>query len=437
VPNINPEKPLTPGQLRRQQQREANLLRASAPAPMPVVPIKPASELLGPSVLVPAFCAIIVLGYLLYHVSGFAVPVGNELSQSQSIFTAVNAATLTGFQQSRNPDNYTNAGKSLTLMLMLGGMVFSFIGGGVAVIRIARLRFTDWDLFLWTMGSIGCAGILGGLAMSGQGRTAQAAVFDALSAFGNSGLILGTLPDPGNFRSLLVLLPLAAVGGLGLPVLMDLYDFLTGRGRLSRHSRVVLTWSAGIYLACAVLLLAVQWPGSNGHFPVWRSTIADSSNLAINARTAGLPFDAISDLPQAATFLLILMMVIGASPGGTGGGLKVTTLSLLSRGTLDTIQGEPAGRRFGTALIWLSVYVGMLVVSTLGLLITEPDMHLDRTLFLAASALGNVGLSHNPVSASNPGLYVLSATMILGRVAPMMMLWYVLDTTPDTQVAVG
>ena len=438
VPDTNPEKPLSPGQLRRQQQRDANRLRDVSQPPVPVVePIRPASELLGPNVLVPAFCALIVLGYLLYQKSGFATLVGNELSQPQSIFTAVNAATLTGFQQARNPDNYTNAGKSLTLMLMLGGIVFSFIGGGVAVIRIARMRFSDWDLFLWTVGSILCVGIFGGLAMRGQGRTGQADVFDAISAFGNSGLVLGALPDPDKFRSMMLLLPLAALGGLGLPVLMDLFDFFTRRGKLSQHSRVVLTWSAGLYLASALLLMLVQWPGSSARSAIWRSTILDSSQLAVNARSAGLPFEVISALPQAATFILVLVMIVGASPGGTGGGLKVTTLWLLSRGTLDTIGGRPAGRRFGTALIWLFVYLGMLVISTIGLLITDPDMHLDRTLFLAASALGNVGLSHNPVVVSNPGFNVLSATMILGRVAPMMMLWYVLDTTPDTQVAVG
>jgi trk system potassium uptake protein TrkH len=436
VANDNSEKASTPRQLRRQQQREQNLLR---PAPVLALdpPIKPPSEFLGPSVFVPLFCAMVVMGYLLYHTSGFAVKKGNELSNHQSVFTAVNAATLTGFQQLRNPDAYTPSGQYLTLLLMLGGSLFSLIGCGVAVIRIGRMRFTDLQLALWALGSIGVVVALGGLAMRGEHRTVLSAIFQTVSAFSNSGLTLGKLPAQDSIRSLLILLPLAVLGGLGIPVIMEVYDRLTGRAPLSLHSRVVLNWTAGAYVLCAVLLLFVHWPGYQASFFAWRYGLLQSSQLSLNARSAGLPFVSISALPQATTLILILVMIIGASSGGTAGGLKVTTLQVLSRGTVDTLAGRNAGRRFGIAIIWLLVYLGMLLLATVCLLLTEPDMKLDRTLFLAASALGNVGLSHEPVTTSTAGLYVLSATMILGRVAPMMMLWYILDTTPDARVAVG
>ena len=93
--NSKSEKAPTPRQLRRQQQREANLLRnASQSPPQSVLPVKQPSEFLGPSVLVPLFCAMVVLGYFLYQTPGFAVKEGNELSRHQAVFTAVNAATL-------------------------------------------------------------------------------------------------------------------------------------------------------------------------------------------------------------------------------------------------------------------------------------------------------------------------------------------------------
>jgi trk system potassium uptake protein TrkH len=444
-PNPDPEKALTPRQLRRQQQREANAFRAAS-QPQQVlpldVPLKPPSELLGPSVLVPVFCAMIVMGYLLFHAQGFAVKEGNELSQHQSVFTAVNAATLTGFQQARNPDSYNPAGRVLTFILMIAGMLFSFIGCGVGIIRIARMRFKDSQLVMWAFGSVFVVAIFGGLAMMTHDRPASAATFQAVSAFGNCGLVLEEKPDPNHARTLLVLLPLAVLGGLGLPVLMDICDSLMDRGPLSRHSRAVLGWSAGVYLASVLILLVIQWPGFK--WPdfrtgasAWRSAFTQSSLLSLNARTAGLPFGEISRLPQAATFIVILLMLVGASPGGSGGGLKVTTLDVLTAGTLDTLAGRPPGRRFGVALVWILAYLIMLLVSTVALVISEPGMHLERTLFLAASALGNVGLSHDPVVVSTAGLYELSATMIVGRVAPMMMLWYVVDTTPDARVAVG
>jgi Trk-type K+ transport system membrane component len=88
-------------------------------------------------------------------------------------------------------------------------------------------------------------------------------------------------------------------------------------------------------------------------------------------------------------------------------------------------------------LLWTIIYLGMLLLATLVLLVTEPGLHLDRTLFLTASALGNVGLSHDPIVVSDAGLCALSVTMLLGRIAPVLMLWHAFKTTPESTVAVG
>ncbi len=408
------------------------------------------SEWLGPSFLVPVFSSTIVLGYLLYA-RGVATLQGNELSHHQALFTAVNAATLTGFQQARNPDDYTVAGKVLTFFLMLSGMLFSFICGGAAVVRIARLRFGIREIVAWSIGSICLAAIGGGLALQASGGRGAASrgfgesVFQAVSAFGNCGLTLGALGDSSSPACVLVLLPLSVLGGLGLPVLMNGVDRLRGRGMLSQHSRTVLVWTAGSYVVITVLLFLLRWPGVNASFSFWHSALVEASQQAINARSAGFEFQFASRLPQAITFALVLVMIVGASPGGSAGGLKVTTIAELTRGTREALTGraggqlaeQPRGRPFGAAIVWLLVYLLMLCGSTVALLMTEPEIHLDRTLFLAASALGNVGLSHNPIDVSTAGLYVLSATMVLGRVAPVMMLWYVVDTVPGANVAIG
>jgi Trk-type K+ transport system membrane component len=91
----------------------------------------------------------------------------------------------------------------------------------------------------------------------------------------------------------------------------------------------------------------------------------------------------------------------------------------------------------GIALVWLAMYAGVLLASLLALLMSEPQMPADRLLFLATSALGNVGLSHDPVSVSDVGLAVLSTTMLIGRIAPVLILWWTVRTTPEADVAVG
>jgi trk system potassium uptake protein TrkH len=425
-------------QIRREKQRET----AADAVPIPVPGLAPASEVLNPSLLVPLYCSMIVLGYLLYA-RGMATTAGNELSRHQSLFTAVNAATLTGFQQARNPDNYTPFGQALTFILMIAGILFSFLCGGTAVVRITRLRFTHFHLIAWAVGSVFLVAIGGGFALKMAGsdpvnpRSFGDDMFQAISAFGNNGLSLGQLPTVSSAATLLVLLPLSILGGMGLPVLMDLVDRVRGRGKISDHTRTVLSWTAGSYLVLTILLYLVRWPGVNASGSFWRSAFVEASQQAINTRSAGFAFQAVSSLPQAITFLMILAMVIGASSAGTAGGLKVTTLAVLTRGTRDVLGNRPTARVFGAAIVWALIYLGMLAASTVALLITEPEIHLDRTLFLAASALGNVGLSHNPIDASTAGLYVLSITMMLGRIAPVMMLWYLVDMMPEATAVVG
>ena len=68
---------------------------------------------------------------------------------------------------------------------------------------------------------------------------------------------------------------------------------------------------------------------------------------------------------------------------------------------------------------------------------TVPDLPADRSLFLAVSAVSNVGLSHDPIGITGPGLYVLSTLMLAGRVAPLLVLWWMVKVAPDAEVAVG
>jgi Trk-type K+ transport system membrane component len=68
---------------------------------------------------------------------------------------------------------------------------------------------------------------------------------------------------------------------------------------------------------------------------------------------------------------------------------------------------------------------------------SEPLVPADRILFLVISAASNVGLSHDPIAITGPGLYILSATMLLGRLMPLCVLWWMAQTTHDAELAFG
>ena len=130
-------------------------------------------------------------------------------------------------------------------------------------------------------------------------------------------------------------------------------------------------------------------------------------------------------------------MLIGAAPGSAAGGMRVTSLFHLVRGTRRALNRERGLRITGIAATMIASYLLLVLATTLGLLATVPEIPGDRILFLAASAVGLVGLSHDYVAVQGPGNYVLAAAMLLGRAMPLIILWWAVRTTDDADVAVG
>lgn len=400
------------------------------------------------------------LGYLVLISAGFAalrlpgtMVHGNELNIDRAIFTAVDAATLTGFQVNVGAGQFNPAspvGPAAILLLTLGGAVFSLTVGGLAVVRILRLPYTDGQVMSAATIATTLTTLGGSAALLGGGRGLFDALLQSASAFGNSGLYNGPLSGARGWQTHLVLLPLALFGGLGLTVLMELYDRIV-RGRpLSEHARTVLALSAGIYIAGFILLIASResfwsnlFAGVSQHG--WyrrqslaiRGAIASSSTLAINSRTAGFPFEYAGALPRATQWVVMALMVVGANPAGTAGGVKATTFLQLIRGVRDALAGRPVSRAFGIAAVWLGGYFAIVALGFLCLLWQAPELPPDRLLFMSVSATSNVGLSHDPISMVLWGLSTLSLTMLLGRIAPLLVLWWMAETTTDADIAVG
>jgi Cation transport protein len=413
---------------------KANSSRSKPPPPL-FRPMRPAG-LLGPSVLIPIYILLLVIGDITFQRATVTAK-GNELSRPVSLFVVVNSGTLTGFQQAHRVNDLTDLGQELVFGLIIAGILFTLIAGGTAVLRIARLPHSDWQLVAWAIAAIIVLCLLGPTIHLGD--TILASMFAAISAFGNSGLYIGQLPTPNDATTHLLLLPLAVLGGLGLPVLMDLVDRFRNKNKstLSDHSWTVLTWSAAIYIVAMLLLFVMQLPPIKSPPHLWLQAIEKSSTQAINSRSAGFSFQFATYWPRTVQWTIIALMIIGAASAGTAGGIKLNTLAVLVRGTIDSLSGRAATRALGIALTWTALYAAMLTITMILLLITQPQMAADRLLFLAASALSNVGLSHDPLTVSDAGLYVLSVTMLAGRIAPVLILWWMVETTTAAEIAVG
>jgi Trk-type K+ transport system membrane component len=145
--------------------------------------------------------------------------------------------------------------------------------------------------------------------------------------------------------------------------------------------------------------------------------------MSLDARTFGFP-QSLDALSRPGQWWLVLLMAIGAGSAGTAGGLKVTNLIVLGRGFRQSLREAVPGKMFGIACTWLGCYVLIAVACWILLLQFEPQIPADRLAFLSVSAVSNVGLATETVSIVGPGLYVLSVAMLLGRLAPIAMLWW-------------
>lgn len=388
---------------------------------------------------VPGYFVMILVGLLVFKFGG-VMETGNELSWSRVTFTTLNAATLTGFPQDVQTDPEETRGPAMLLALMLSAIVLNLIVGGLAVVRILRLPYTDRQVIYAAFVTTLIAVLAGTLGVFSRDRTLFEAVFLAVSAFGNCGLTAGSLGGVENWEVHAILLPLAVIGGMGLPVLMELFDRATGLKQLSTHTRVVVLTTAVLYLAATLVFVLLQRPGAAaaaGRAADWREALVSSSSVAVNARGAGFPLEFAGGFPRTMQWVLVVLMFVGANPAGTAGGVKATTLVQLVRGIRSALHGGTVPRAFGIAAAWFGAYSGLVLIGFLLMVWRVPDLPVDRLLFLTTSAAGNIGLAHDPIAITGPGLYTLSAIMLAGRLLPLAVLWWMARTTTDADVAVG
>ena len=266
------------------------------------------------------------------------------------------------------------------------------------------------------------------------GQAAYHGVFHAVSAFNNAGFALYSdnlvrfATDP--VISLTVAFAVIA-GGLGFPVLFELRRELLTPSTWTVHTRIVVWATLILLVAGMVSVTAFEWsnPETLGPLSVPAKLLVGFFH-GVQPRTAGfnsLDYGAMNETTWLATDVL---MFIGGGPAGTAGGIKVTTVAVLTFMVLAEIRGDASvhlhNRRIplGAQRQALSVALlamAVVVAGTLALLALT-DEALDRVLFETISALSTVGLTTGitadlPASAQT----LLMALMFLGRVGTITL----------------
>ena len=392
------------------------------------------------SILMWMFCAYLLVMPIAGVILDAGRPPGNKLTMDRLRFAVVNAITCTGFPAGASVGGYPLSGKWVVLVLTYFGAVFPMIAGGLAAVRVLRLPHSDRRIVVAALAGSALPIVAGAAVLLEAGGSILEALMASTSAFANSGLYFGDLPRIWHWHAWAVLLPLSVLGGLGLPVLLDLWDCIRLRGSLTPYSRLILWLTAITFIGGFALLLLARYltaPLLPEDAVGWWKFLASTAAQAINSRCAGFDFSWVQDWPRGMQWMVIPLMIAGASPAGTGSGLKTVTFVALWRGARQILRGQTPSPAVAIALAWTGIYAALACVVFVLLLWSQPQHSPDRLLFETISALSNVGLAYDTIYAVTPALDVLTVAMFLGRATPMIMWWWLATRERPSDLLVG
>ncbi len=266
-----------------------------------------------------------------------------------------------------------------------------------------------------------------------------------MSAFCNAGISLFSNNLEGyasHWGILLTVGMLIIIGGIGFLVLVEGWGFLRKKTtKLSVHSKLVIGMTVLLILAGTLGFLFLE----KGNVLSGKSTgdaVLNSCFHSITARTAGFNVVSIALCRPVTAILLITLMFIGASPGGTGGGIKTSTFAvtaafivaiLYQRETVNIYKKRISVELLNKAIAVFVLSIMLVVIVTTLLMEIETHSSLDL-LFETVSAFGTVGLSRNVTpTLSNIGQALIMVTMVIGRIGVLTFLMALIEArgTPE------
>jgi hypothetical protein len=389
--------------------------------------ISRADNPLTPLMMLAAFAGLLLVGNgVLYFPGVFAS--GYQIPLDRAFFSAVNATTGGGFEQAwGSVASFGRIGLIAVSVMTFGGAWLTLSLSALALVRVLRLNHSDEKLMIATAVAIVAAGLVGGALSADFTAGYVAPFFNAASSFAGNGLAIGALPGVSSPRLHLILLPLGLLGGLGTITLLELFESIVRRRSMSAYAKLTIVLTAAAYLVGVLIVLpTLDWQQP-------RHAMAVASAISANARTPGMAILPIAELPRATQWITVGLMLLGSNFAG-GAGLGLPTIAVLLLGTRRALRDELPGRIFGIAVAWTGVYLILVAIVTLVLLTLQPQLPPDRVTYLSVSSVGCVGLSHDPITTTGPGLYVLSAAMLAGRFAPLAALWWLALRADDNDV---
>lgn len=399
------------------------------------------------------FFGLCAIGTLLLNLPVSAARPGG-ISWVDAAFTAVSAVCVTGLAILDTPHDFSLVGQVFILLLVqvggLGIMALSavallFVGNRFSLRQETALLSVFGDRLKGEIGKLVkmILSLTLGLELVGVmiltvafrkydmswGEAIWNGLFAAVSAFCNAGFFLHSQNLIPYNRDPLIL------NTVGLLIIMGglspAYIIALSRPRncvaYSLQFRFITYATLGLLAVGTVMLLIIEWNHTLSTLPVLHK-INNAWFQSIVTRTAGFNSVDITQMTAASHLLMIALMFIGGSPGGTAGGIKTTSFMVIIFTVISIAKGrshvEAFSRRLPQETVLRATTVTIVGLSVaffifLALLLTQ-NMDPFILLFEVVSALGTVGLTAGATTQLNDvGKFLIMAAMFLGRVGPL------------------
>lgn len=403
-----------------------------------------------------SFVVLIAIGALFLSLPAASVS-GQSIGAVPAIFTAVSAACVTGLSVVRVGQDLSGFGQAIVLILIqlggLGIMVLSTFAtiafGGRLGVKTERafsgffesrgVRSTN-NLVMFIVKSTVILEALGAAVLSTSYARAgypieeaiKYGVFHSISAFCNAGFSLseGSLIELNqNPMAMLTFSLLITLGGLGFFVMLEIFSRMVKRstGPMSVHAKLVILVSVIFTFGGAIIFTVTEWEGAYAEFS-YPLKFLNGFFHSVSLRTAGFNSVDLAQYGYASFVVMLVLMFIGGAPGGTAGGVKVSTVGVLLAtlpALLKNSNRVSVFRRTLTApIIYKSAALVVLSLSTICVLLfvlfLTQDVDPMSLIFEVFSAVGTVGLSLGATSELDGfGQIVVSIGMFIGRIGPL------------------
>lgn len=408
-----------------------------------------------------SFLLVIAVGTLL-----LTLPISSRtgrLGVIDAMFTATSATCVTGLVVRDTWSQFSLFGQVVILMLIqVGGLGLVTLTSFFALAARRRMGFRDLRLLGESVSAdglskatevlkiviklaaafeaVGIVLLLFAFVPQFGAEGVWVSVFTAISAFCNAGFDLfgrfgaysSLVPYVNNYYVQAVIMFMIMAGGLGFMVWVELAEYRKKR-RLSLHAKVVLQFSAIFWVGGAVLLALLEWsnPRTMGDLSVPGKIMA-ALFQSVSTRTAGMNTIDLAACSPISKLLMSVLQFIGAAPGSTGGGVKVTTFAVLILTIRSVAQGRDdcviGGHHIESKTVYRALTIIVIgAVAAFGSAVvvyynTAETVSVIDCIFESCSAFGTVGLSVGVTGQLNTGAKLLyMACMFMGRVGPVSL----------------